>query len=304
MPSWQSRLWTLVARLRFRRREWGDTAAIARRARRLFGAPSMLGAWACRGLRCEPVNGMPVRGEWLMPDDALPGVVLYVHGGGFVAGSMTSHRPITAALARRCHRRVFSVEYRLAPEHPLPAAHDDVTAAYEWLLSTGTQASQIAVVGDSAGGNLALGLVVRLRDARRPLPGSVVLFSPWVDLSGSNPSVRTNDGRCAMFRPGNIAGFAAAALGNASARNPSLSPQFAELGALPPVLVHVGSTELLLDDAREVHRRIQVAGGESHLRIFDDVVHCWQMMVPFVPEASESIVDAAAFLSRHFGVDE
>jgi len=226
-------------------------------------------------------------------------VVFYVHGGGFVSCSAGTHRPITAALARATRRRVFSVEYRLAPEHRFPAAHVDVLAAYEWLLATGVSSTEVALAGDSAGGNLVLALAVRLRDERRPAAACVVAFSPWVDLGGTGASIRSNDGRCAMFRPGNIGDFAAAALGSVAADTPAASPMYADLRGLPPVLLHVGSTELLLDDARRTHERIRAGGGTSRMEVYEDVAHCWQMLAPLVPEATASVRDAAAFIASH-----
>ena len=214
MGSWQARVVDRAIRIIVRRRHWGDEQALARRARRVFGAPAPYARLVTVGLRCDRVSLGSVRGEWVIPRSPRPGVVLYVHGGGFVSCSAASHRPITAALARFTQRRVFAVDYRLAPESRLPAAHDDVFAAYQWLCDSGVPASAIAVAGDSAGGNLALGLALRVRDRGGPVPGCVVLFSPWADLAGRGASVRANEGRCAMFYPENIRDFAMAALGS------------------------------------------------------------------------------------------
>jgi monoterpene epsilon-lactone hydrolase len=298
MPSWQARLSSLAISGVVRRRSWGDERALAHRARTVFGMPSPYRWIAAAGLRRETVRAGSVRGEWLIPDNPLSGVILYVHGGGFVACSAASHRPITEALARFARCRVLSVDYRLAPEHRFPAAHDDVSDAYEWLISTGVPSSAIALAGDSAGGNLVLALAVRLRDERRPSPACVVAFSPWTDLAGTGASALSNDGRCAMFRRENLADFAAAALGTAAPTTPSASPLYADWRGLPPVLLHVGSTELLLDDACRVHERIRATGGVSRLEIYDDVPHCWQILVPFVPEATASLRDAAAFITE------
>jgi acetyl esterase/lipase len=299
MPSCQARVLSLAVSTLVRRREWGSERTLARRARLLFGAPRPYGWIITRGLRCERVRAGSIRGEWLIPKNPRPGVVFYVHGGGFVSCSAGTHRPITAALARVTRHRVFSVEYRLAPEHRFPAAQDDVLAAYEWLLATGVQSSEVALAGDSAGGNLVLALAVRLRDERRPAPACVVAFSPWTDLGGTGASVRANDGRCAMFRPKNMADFAAAVLGPVAADTPAASPLYSDLNGLPPVLLHVGSTELLLDDAQRVHERIRLGGGTSRMEVYEDVAHGWQMLAPLVPEATTSVRDAAAFIASH-----
>ena len=237
-----------------------------------------------------------MRGEWLIPRDQRSGVVFYVHGGGFVSCSAATHRPIAAALARLTQRRVFSMDYCLAPESRLPAAHEEVAAAYASVVRSGVHPKEIALVGDSAGGNLVLSLAVQLRDEGATAPACIVVFSPWTDLTGRSPSVQTNAERCAMFYPENIHDFAATALGNGQADTPLVSPVYADLRDLPPVLLHVGSTELLLDDARRVHERIRGSNGESLLRVFDDVPHCWQMLFPFVPEAITSLRETTTFI--------
>jgi acetyl esterase/lipase len=300
-PSWQARIFDLLIRGVVRRRHWGDERALTRRARVLFGAPAPIAWFARLGLRFESVRDGDIRGEWLTPSDPAPGLILYVHGGGFVSCSPATHRPIAAALARLTRRRVFSVAYRLAPEARLPAAHDDVGAAYEWLLRTGEPSSRIAVVGDSAGGNLVLAVTLRLRDRARPLPACLVAFSPWMDLTGISASVRLNDGDCAMFRPENMRDFASAALGERAPGDPDVSPVYAPLHGLPPMLLHAGSSELPRDDAVRVYDRIRAHGGSAELVIYPGVPHGWQMLAPFVPEATHSLRAAAAFIARHIG---
>ncbi|HEX7175291.1 MAG TPA: alpha/beta hydrolase [Pyrinomonadaceae bacterium] len=301
MPSWQARCLNGVVRVLIRRRTWGnDERAVARRARRLFGTPAPFHLLRTRGLRLEQVDDAGVRGEWVTCENPERGVILYVHGGGFVSCSAATHRPITAALARLARQRVFSINYRLAPEHRFPAGLDDAFAAYRWLLGRALSASDISIAGDSAGGNLVLGVLLRARDAGLPLPASAVCFSPWTDLAGTGDSVRLNDGRCAMFRPESIDEFAASYLdGMSSTRDPRASPVYADLGGLPPLLLQVGSTELLLDDARRVHHKILKTGGSSRLEIFDDVFHCWQMLDGFVPEARTALRQAADFIRSH-----
>lgn len=308
-PSWQARCLNAGVRMLVRRREWGaDERAVARRARRLFGSTPLYQRLRTRGLEVRPVRGSSsssggggVRGEWLAAEDAAKNeVVLYIHGGGYVSCSAATHRPITAALARLTRRRVFSLNYRLAPEHRYPAALDDAVAAYRWLLAQeGIAASAISIAGDSAGGGLVLGTLLRARDAGLPLPACAVCFSPLTDLAGTGESQHLNDGRCAMFRAGNLREFAPAYLGQESAHNSYASPVYANLRGLPPLLLQVGSTELLLDDARRVHHKILEAGGTSCLEIFDDVAHCWQMLDGLVPEARVALRQAASFIAEH-----
>ena len=297
MPSWQARCLTVAIRVSMRRRNWGDERALARRARRVFGAPRPLQWLRTRGVRIDPVRDGGVRGEWILPERSDQGVILYLHGGGYVASSAASHRPITAGLARLARRRVFSLDYRLAPEHRFPAALDDAVAAYRWLLAQGVPARSLALAGDSAGGGLVLGALLRLRDDDSPLPACAVCFSPWTDLAAPGESLHVNDGRCATFRPENMDAFARAYLGSASSRDPYASPVFADLGRLPPILLQVASNELLLDDARRVHDKIRGAGGASTLEVFDDLFHVWQMLDGFMPEARVALRQAAAFVT-------
>lgn len=297
--GWRTRVTARAVSALIRRHDWGDERALTRRARRLFGAPAAYGWLMLRGLRREPVRADDVRGEWIVPPAARPGVVLYLHGGGFVSCSPRTYRPLTAALARRTRRRVLAVDYRLAPEARFPAALDDVAAAYRWLLDTGVPAHEIAVAGDSAGGGLALALALRARDLGWPAPACVVAFSPWTDLAGTGASRHANDGRCDMFRPANIPAFAAVYLGGATPDDPAASPVRAALHGLPPLLQHVGARELLLDDARRVHDGAVAAGGESRLVVFEDAFHGWQLLAPWLRDARASVDDAADFIAGH-----
>jgi monoterpene epsilon-lactone hydrolase len=296
VPSWQARALSALIRVYIRRRSWGDERALARRARRRFGALPSWGRWRTKGLRVERVDD-GTRGRWVLPDEPHRGTILYIHGGGYVSCSAATHLPIAAALARYAERRVLSVDYRLAPEHRFPSALDDVVAAYRWLLKAGIDPGSIALAGDSAGGGLVLATLVRARDEGLPLPSCGVCFSPWTDLAGTGASVLGNAGRCAMFHPENIGDFARAYLAGASPREPYASPLFADLTGLPPVLLQVDSSELLLDDARGMHDRLRVSGGSSTLTVYDGTFHCWQMFDGVVPEAGTALRQAAAFIN-------
>lgn len=297
-PSWQARLAASYVRAVIRRRRWGDEWELARRARRLFGTPRVLRWFWTSGLRLTAVEAGAARGEWLEVEAPAPGVIMYFHGGGYVSCSAATHRPTTGALARMTRRRVFSLDYRLAPEHRFPAALEDAVAAYRWLLAQ-VPAGPVAFAGDSAGGGLLLSTLLRARDEGLALPACAVCFSAWTDLAGTSPSVRANDGRCAMFHTENIGEFAAACLGGADPGHPYASPAFGDLGGLPPLLLQVGSTELLLDDSRRVHEAVLAAGGESILDVPGDLMHCWQLLVGFVPEARASLRQAAEFIRGH-----
>jgi acetyl esterase/lipase len=298
--SWQLRLADRYVRRFVRRESWGDTLQLARRARRVFGSPR---AWAYAkslGLEIQRVDDGRVHGEWIAPRDPHPGAILYVHGGGYVAGSTNTHRPVTAALARLTRRRVFSLEYRLAPEYRFPAAFDDAMNAYRWIVEQCSGDSpMIAVAGDSAGGGLTLALLVAARDNLVPLPACAVMYSPWTDMEGFVDAPHPNIGRCAMFLPANIDQFAAAYLGEASRRDPRASPLLSDLYGLPPMLLQVGEPELLVEDSRRVHEKICASGGKSDLEIWPDVFHGWQMLDGLVPEARSALVRSSAFIVRH-----
>jgi epsilon-lactone hydrolase len=301
--SWQARLVSQLIRWRIRRRTWGaNEQELTRRARKLFGTPSRWAERRSRGLDISTVRMGVVSGERVAPPDTddRQGVVLYLHGGGYVACSARKHRPITAALARRTRFSVFAPDYRRAPESRFPAALDDVCDAYRSLLDRGIAPRQIAVAGDSAGGGLVLGLLLRTREHGWPMPAGAVVFSPWTDMTGSRPSVRANDGRCSMFRPENTAQFAAAYLGSTPRTNPFASPLLADLHGLPPLLAQVGAEELLLDDSRDLVNRLHEAGNEAVLEIYPPgVFHCWQMLDGLIPEAGEALRSASQFILSH-----
>lgn len=296
MPSLQGHFFNSIIRLFIRRRYGFDEYALAKKARRIFGSPKFFQWIVTRGLRLRYVNEENVSGEWLETKQAEQETIFYIHGGGYVSCSAKTHRPITAALARITNFRVFSLEYRLAPENRFPAASDDAFAAYNWLIKQNISPSKIALAGDSAGGGLVLALLLKLRDSDLPLPACAVCFSAWTDLAGTGESIRTNADRDNFFYPENIPEFAVAYLGETSAENPLASPVFGDFENLPPILFQVGSTEILLDDSRRIHQKIQKAGGTSELEIYEDIFHGWQMSAGILPEARKSLSKAAEFM--------
>ena len=246
----------------------------------------------------------PLRGEWLeRAGDRARGApvrtILYCHGGGYYFCSPASHRALVFALAARSGARTFSLDYRLAPEHPFPAALDDALAAYRALLAEGTPADSIVIAGDSAGGGLALATLVALRDAGDPLPAAGVLFSPWTDLAATGGTLESNDGVDPMFCGASIGRAAQFYIGGADPTHPHLSPLYADLSGLPPLLIQAGSTEVLLDDARRVAQRAQAAGVPVECEIWPNMPHVWPLWTPFVPEAKRAIEGAARFVRAH-----
>jgi len=291
--SWQARVATFIVRRRVKP-ALGDMSDLAR-VRRAFNSPL---PWP-RGVRfTEDVVG-GVRGEWVEAEQggAAGTMLMYIHGGGFVGCSPRTHRPLTAALALK-GLRVFVADYRLAPEHPFPAALDDVLAAWRGLRSVpdGAPGSQrFTVAGDSAGGNLSLALMISLRDAGERMPDAAVLFSPATDLTGGSPSLTENSERDAMFLGlalGNLANHYIAAV---DAANPLASPLLADLHGLPPLLVHVGQDEVLRDDSIRLAEKARAAGVQVELRVWPGVPHVWQLLWR-LPEARRSVAAAARFL--------
>jgi monoterpene epsilon-lactone hydrolase len=297
--SFQNRLGCWWIRLTMKRKPSGE-AALVDFTRRVFRPPNWLIKLHSRGVRIEPITG-PVKGEWIIPPGASKNrsVLYYLHGGGYISGSGKTNRPVTVPVALRLNRRVFALDYRLAPEHRFPAPVEDAVAGYHWLVSSGIDSRFISVAGDSAGGGLALALVMTLRDRAENLPSCVVCLSPWTDMTGSGASIVANSERDPMFSADDMGAYASAYLGSQPPKTPLASPVFGDFAGLPPLYIEVGENEVLRDDARQVHDKALAAGVSSELRIVRGVPHGWQFGTPFVPEARESIAEIAQFINRH-----
>jgi len=273
---------------------------MVRRARRVFGGPRLGNFGEKRGMKIEKVE-TDVRGEWLTPAPLnLPeAVLLYFHGGGFISCSAEGHRPITTTLARLIGCRVFSVDYRLAPEHPFPAAVEDTVAAFQWLLKTGVKPRNIVLAGDSAGGNLVMSTLVSLREQGIALPACVACIAPVVDLTGNFNY--TNQKSCAMFFPEDGRTFARIYLNGASPLSPLASPLFADLKGMPPMLIQVADKEFLFDDAVRLNEKAVASGVDSRLHVYPGLPHVWQMFVGLVPEARQALQEIADFVKQKLG---
>ena len=227
-------------------------------------------------------------------------VILYFHGGVYVIGSADSSVPLAADLARRTNAKVISVDYRLAPENPYPAAVEDARAVYEGLLSQGMDPSTIALSGESAGGGLSIALLLALRDADRPMPSSAFVMSPWADLTLSGNTIADRQevdpiltGEALRIRVGDYAS-------NANSSDPLISPVFAELQGLPPILIQVGSHEILLSDAVRLAERAANADVEVTLEVVPGVPHVFQAYAAVLDEGNAALDRAATFLNTHF----
>jgi acetyl esterase/lipase len=249
----------------------------------------------------EDVNASGVKAQWVSaPGADAQSAILYFHGGGFQVGSVVSHRELMAGISRAAQCRVLGVDYRLAPEHRYPAALDDALAAYAWLIDQGFAPKHIALAGDSAGGGLALSLLLRLRDAGKALPAAVGLMSAWTDLTASGASyIKRADADPIHQRP-MIVAMARNYLGkDGNASDPLVSPLFADLRGLPPLLAQVGDCETVLDDSRDFVARATEAGVDATLQVWDHMIHVFQQFPAELPEARAAIEDMGRFMRRH-----
>lgn len=297
-PSLRARIATVLVRMIVKHWPANDGVALVKRARKVFGESKLVRYRPPRDIRIEEVQD-GVRGEWLAPSNlrARDSVLLYFHGGGYVSCSARGHRPITATLAQLTGSRVFSLEYRLAPEHPFPAPVEDAVAAFQWLLAQGIAPQKIALAGDSAGGGLVMATLVALREKGIPLPACAACIAPLVDLVGEYTF--TNPKSCAMFFPDDGRAFAKVYLNGASPLSPLASPLLADLKGMPPLLIQVADKELLYDDAVRLHEKATASGVESRLHVYPGLPHVWQVFVGTVPEAIEALGEIAEFVKQH-----
>jgi acetyl esterase/lipase len=253
-------------------------------------------------VRFEPADAGGVAAEWTeAPGSRRDRALVYLHGGGYCLGSVATHRGLTARLSRTARLRVLSVDYRLAPEHPHPAAVHDAVAAVRHAYDSGLAPSRLAVAGDSAGGGLTVATLVALREQGLPLPAAGVCISPWTDLSGSGESVTTRAELDPLVAPKDLERLAAAYLGGRDPRTPLASPLFADLRGLPPLLVHVGTAEILFDDATRLAERAREAGVEVELEVWDEMIHVWHAFADALPEGVQAIEGIAGFLEKRLG---
>lgn len=252
------------------------------------------------GAVSDPVDAAGVPAEWVWIDGTeAERTILYLHGGGYVIGSINTHRGLAGHIARAAGARVLLIDYRLAPENPFPAAVEDATTAYGWLLEQGVAPERLAIGGDSAGGGLTFATLVALRDAGRSLPACAFALSPWVDLEGLGESMKTKADEDPMVQRDGLLAMGRLYLDGADPRTPLASPLYADLAGLPPVYVQVGTAETLLDDATRIAEAAKRAGVAAELEAFEDMIHVFQAFAPAVPEAVDAIGKIGAFLARH-----
>jgi acetyl esterase/lipase len=246
------------------------------------------------------VGGVP--GEWsLAPGSDASRVLLFFHGGGFCSGSIVSHRRMVTEAGRAARMRTLAVAYRLAPEHAFPAAHDDAMTAWRYLCAQGIAAHDIAVGGDSAGGNLTITLINRLRAAGKEQPACAWLASPWTDLTMSGASIAAKDAVDPLIHKAYLEELASAYAGKAERRDPLISPLFSDLTGFPPALIQVGSAETLLDDATRFAAALGAADVPVTLQVWPHMIHAWMMWNARLSEGRKALEEMGEFVQRWVG---
>ena len=245
----------------------------------------------------EPVTAGGVRAEWTAtPGDDRGAALLYLHGGGYVIGSLDSHRHLAAEAGRACGMPALALDYRLAPEHPFPAAVEDALAGYRFLLGRGVGANRIALAGDSAGGGLVVGLMVALREAGLPQPGCGWCISPWVDMEAIGDSMTGKAAADPTVQRAGILDMARLYLNGADPRSPLAAPLYADLKGLAPLLIQVGAAETLLDDAIRLAKAAGAADVRVDLQVWPEMIHVWHLFHPELQAGRRAIEAGGAFV--------
>lgn len=294
MPSLRARLVNRYIRSTFKPLTLPDLDAVTLRRR---VERTVVPAWP-KFVSIESVR-TPVVGEWQRPASAQDGrAIYYLHGGGYVFGSPRTHRALTMRLAAAASAPLFSLDYRMAPEHPCPAAIDDAYAGWRFLVSSGFRPEMIFIGGDSAGGGLALALMQRLRALREPQPGGAFLYSPWTDLAARGAAIVENARSDAMFSEDTIRRGGAKYAGSLALDDPRVSPLYGEFDGLAPLRVFASRSEILRDDSTRLAEKARAAGVDVELTLEDGLVHVWPIFAPLMPESRRTIHETAAFILR------
>lgn len=300
-PSLRSRFFSWTIRKNFKAK-FADTSkpwdaakirAAVEKTSRLKAMPNVI----CEDVSQEGSEGKAaVKGQWQRPSSgSCSHTILYLHGGGYVFCSIKTHANMTRAWAEQAGAQLFSVDYRLAPENPYPAALEDALAAYEYLLEQGIDAGSIVIAGDSAGGGLSMALLLKIKELGLATPAAALLLSPWVDLAGTGGSLQANNDSCAFFTGDMIRNGASHYAGADDLTNPFVSPLYGDLKGLPPIRIYVGNTEVLEDDSLRLFDKAQEAGVDAELRVWNDQPHVWPVFYPFFSEAKLTVAEMAEF---------
>jgi monoterpene epsilon-lactone hydrolase len=300
MPSWQAMLLNGFFRLTMKRHgkkplNLGRLRAMTKNPPR--SALAIPAGYTVESLRSDQGLEFDVADLSRAQPQPSPVIVLYLHGGGYLFGSPKTHRQVLIAMAKAFQAPAYALDYRLAPEHPFPAAVEDASHAYQWLITRHPEAD-IVLAGDSAGAGLAIATAVGIRDAGLKLPKAIVAFSPYSDLAVTGASIEDNAKSCAMFTPRGIREAAAMYLAGADARDPRASPLYANLAGLPPMLLFASRHEILRDDTLRLAERAAAAGVKVELIVRDRLPHVWPVFVTLLPEARDAFATVTAFAKR------
>jgi monoterpene epsilon-lactone hydrolase len=300
MPSWQFRIIKVIFRLR---RFLNPPTGVLDVEKARAETEALAANFKTKlDLVCTPVDAHMVPAEWIAtPETSAERVILYFHGGSYNSGSIKAFRPLVANIANAARARALIVDYRLAPEYPFPAAVEDANIAYRWLLDNGFSPDRIVIAGDSCGGGLALALLISLRDAGEVLPAAAVCLSPWTDLTFSGESWETNAKKDIMLDPGALRESAQVYLGESDPRTPLASPLYADLRDLPPILIQVGSDELILSDSTRLAERARAAGADVTLEVWEGMQHEWHFAADMLPEGRQAVERIGQFVQDHLG---
>jgi monoterpene epsilon-lactone hydrolase len=251
----------------------------------------------------QPKTIAGVKVEWVMPDqlvkDKLAKICLYFHGGGYISGGMNSHRDMACYLAKKANIKMLMVDYRLAPEYPYPAAHDDALAVYNAILAQGVNSQNITIGGDSAGANLALATLQSIRDKNLSAPAKAILYSPWVDLTHTNSSYLRNEKKDVMLNTQILTEAAEFYAQKFDVNNEKISPLFAPMNNLPPMQIYVSKIEVLVDDAKQLHEKLIAAGVKSEYLEWRSAPHAFPIFCRIIPEGKKALNKSAKFINSH-----
>ena len=292
MPSIQARFFLAMMKLPIMKLPFDEPIETMRQAAQK--APS---TWMPRGVNLERVSAAGVPSEWLVPDNAEAGfAILYLHGGGYCLSTPRLHRPMLARLALAARARVLMIDYRLAPENPFPAGLHDTLSAWRWLVSEGYRPNRIVVAGDSSGAGLALALAFVLNDAHEELPAAIVGLSSWLDLAASEETLRARRRTEPIGMAERLRKMALIYAAGHDLQDPQISPVYAKLSGLPPLLLQVGDNEIMLGDAKRLAEQARAAGVDVTLDVWPGMFHIWHMLAPILPEANQAIDRIANFV--------
>ncbi len=306
MPSFRGRLIKFLLQNRhlfsFKRKkgsvDWSQYEAILNFRQQVEAGAGRFGKLP-KEIEVTPVQIDKIYAEWLLPAGTTKDkIILYFHGGGYVCGSCHAHRAITAKFVKGSQVGALLFDYRLAPEHPYPAAVEDSLKVFRWLVDQGIKSSNIVFVGDSGGGGLCLGTLLALRDQGTSLPAAAVAYSPITDLKCAGESHRTKAKVC-LSPEGMAIAVAKHYAGDKGYELPYASPLYGELQGLPPLLVYAGEDEILLDDATQFAAKARLAGVDVTLRIGEGMFHCYPATAPLFPEATQAMNEICDFIKRH-----